>query len=215
MSKRRLRSILVTAIAFLCCWFALGVYTIVWVRGDWADLYKSTVTLVLAVPAAILAGSFQRRVSYLQGLRDLWKQMIPAVQLALQYTHSPQPAPRDAFAKCFVELSTAIDSLRSVFKNLPNDTRKGLYPYQNLKDILSIIGWLGYGNWRTRSEREKARTRIVKLWNQMFEAMLVEFDRDEPLIPVSKYLAGGKAYADDLVAVKAYETKDLEGGLGI
>ena len=85
------------------------------------EFHKGLVNLVVAVPAAILACTIQRRVSYLNALRDLWKQLIPAVQEAIQYTHKASPGQIE-FSKVQAQLSTAIDSLRGVFKNVRGST---------------------------------------------------------------------------------------------
>jgi hypothetical protein len=91
---------------------------------------------LVAVLAAYLGFCFQRRNSYLQALRDLWKILIPAVQRAVQYTHLEQPDPNE-FSELMSELSTVIDSLRGIFKNIPGPG-VGLYPYEPIKDILTI-----------------------------------------------------------------------------
>jgi hypothetical protein len=42
------------------------------------------------------------------------------------------------------ELSTVIDSLRGVFKNVPG-SGVGLYPYEPIKDIQEIVEWVHEG----------------------------------------------------------------------
>ena len=62
---------------FLAVYALAGVgFMIGWPDSSGFDLYKSLVPLVIAVPTAWLAYAFQRRVSYLNALRDLWKQLI-------------------------------------------------------------------------------------------------------------------------------------------
>lgn len=162
--------------------------------------------MAIAIPVAFLAAALNRRNSYLEALRDLWQQLIPAVQDAVQYTHLPAPDRKD-FARTMKGLSTAIDMLRGVFKNVPfKDSQKGLYPYENLKEIFEVVSSLNYGeNFRT-NYTEEARHRITRLWQDMQLAMLDEFDRDVPLKPVSKYLLGtGRSATNDLTADKNHQ----------
>ena len=64
--------------------------------------------------------------------------------MAIQYTHMDHEPSKKEFAAVQQALSTAIDELRGVFKNIPaRGTRTGLYPYENLKDIRDVVDWLG------------------------------------------------------------------------
>ena len=151
-------------------------------------------TPLLAVLAAYLGFCFQRRNSYLQALRDLWKILIPAVQRAVQYTHLEQPDPNE-FSELMRELSTVIDSLRGVFKNVPGPG-VGLYPYEPIKDILTTVGWVHEG--KSPHERYLARQCIINEWYGMHSALLKEFDRSVPVEPVSKYIDGKTSLSDKL-----------------
>jgi hypothetical protein len=163
------------------------------------------IPVAVAVPLAILTSALQRRISYIQALRDLWKQLLPAIQSAIQYTHLESPQQSD-FAKVLTDLSISIDLIRAVFRNVrkPKSRRlKGqvlLYPYENIKDINAVISWLSYGSsHRSFNECQRARRIIIGLWQEMYNEMLQEFDRDVPLKPVSKYLHNGKSIADYLL----------------
>jgi hypothetical protein len=155
---------------------------------------KDLIPVALAVPLAFLTSILQRRISYIQALRDLYKQLLPAIQSAIQYTYLVNPK-QPEFAKVYADLSLSIDLLRSVFRN----TKERLYPYENLKDILEVIKWLGFGEYRrTADEYHLARKTITRLWQEMYNSMLREFDRDVPSEPVSKYLHTKKSIADHL-----------------
>jgi hypothetical protein len=159
-------------------------------KDDWYPLYKDLMPLVIAIPAAYLGYCFQRRHNYLQALRDLWKTLIPAVQRAIQYTHLDQPNTTE-FSGVMRDLSTSIDSLRGVFKNIPTPGRRkrGLYPYEPIKDISKAIDWLQKTKW-TENDRSRARRCIAHVWYKMHSAMLKEFDRDVPVLTVSQYVKG-------------------------
>jgi hypothetical protein len=173
------------------------------------DLYTpfhDLLSVLVAIPTAYLAFSFQQRNSYLQALRDLWKVLIPAVQRAVQYTRIENPDPKD-YGATMMELSTAADLLRGVFRHVPDGTRVGLYPYEPLKDIVKVIDWLNEG--RGPHERYLARRCILQLWYDVHSAMLDEFDREIPSHPVSKHLDNVPSIADKLMEGTLNEAVDL------
>jgi hypothetical protein len=186
MSTRRLLLWVVAAISWLVLYgTAYTLLDTLSYKSD-AERLKTLIPFAVAVPAATLAAAFARRNSHLQGLRELWRYLIPAAQSAIQYTHFAAPD-QTAFAKTQEALSTAIDLLRGVFSNVPREgAPSGLFPYENLKDIQSIVSWLGYGEAFRKDSATVARTCITRLWQEMHTAMLSEFDRDVPLRPVSK-----------------------------
>jgi hypothetical protein len=76
----------------------LGIYAVTGIGLSWFGqkplkdndlytVYKDVTGPLVALLAALLGFSFQRRNSYLQALRDLWKILIPAVQGAIRYTY--------------------------------------------------------------------------------------------------------------------------------
>jgi hypothetical protein len=106
-----------------------------------------------------------------------------------------EPDPKE-FSEIWRELSTVIDSLRGVFKNLPGPDF-GLYPYQPIKDILTIVGWVHQG--KSPHEHYLARQCILKEWYDMHSALLKEFDRSVPVKPVSKFIHGKESVTDKLI----------------
>lgn len=180
---------IIYAVAYIFCKQSMPGY---------AHILKDLIPIALALPVALLAWAFRRRNSYLQALRDLWQELIPAVQAAIQYTYLRSPDQRD-FAETQQALATAIDMLRGVFRNIPTRDPVGLYPFENLKDISKIVDWLQYGSKFRSDEAKRARRCIVRLWQEMHAAMLREFDRSVPREPVSKYLGDGRSVADLLI----------------
>jgi hypothetical protein len=51
-----------------------------------------------------------------------------------------------------------------------------------------VIAWLGFSNNRSEHDRYWARRCISTLWASMHQSMLLEFDREVPVLPLSKYL---------------------------
>src|ERR1043165_2533496 len=135
MTKRRLTASVVGEVIYLVAYAIAAAWAHACAPTSIYVVIKDCVAVAVAVPAAILAGIFQRRNSYLQALRDYWTQIIPAVQASLQYTFESAPT-QAQFATVYVGLSSAIDITRSVFANVRTGHRSGLYPFENLKDIL-------------------------------------------------------------------------------
>jgi len=94
----------------------------------------------------------------------VYQDIVRAVNAAVEYTRWATDRTEADFRKTIEKLSTAIDTLRGVFENVPRKRYPlGIYPYESIKDIQLIIGWLGYGE-RWRSEKDRARKYITKLW---------------------------------------------------
>jgi hypothetical protein len=165
--------------------------------------YKDLIPVLIAIPAAWLGYCIQRRVSYLQALRALWGDLIKATNQAVEYTRWTTSRSEPEFRATIGELSRAIDAIRGVFQNVPMaGTRRGLFPYENLKDIRRIVGWLGFEDQWTREKADLAHKCIVRLWGQMHGALLQEFDTEVPIQPVSRFLGGGIELADKLLQGK-------------
>ena len=139
MSAKRLRWYVYGLCAFLVV-FAL-CYFVAIIR-DWSNVaiaLKDLIPVALAIPIALLAHAFNRRNSFLQALRELWGRLVPAAHEAVAYTRLENPTSAD-FIRTDATLASAVDELRAVFKNLPKENdSKGLYPYENLKDIHDVV----------------------------------------------------------------------------
>lgn len=198
MSKK----LLLYSVIAVCLWFVLFAllycYSVYYKNTEFTTAIKDMVSFIVALPAAFLAYAFNRRNSYLQALRELWKQLVPSVQKAIQYTHLSEPKQGD-FALVMENLSSVIDLTRGVFSNVKLYDSRGLFPHENLKDIQLIIAWLSFGKNFREPESAKARLCITALWQEMHHAMLNEFDRDVPVTPVSKYFHSGRSVADLLI----------------
>ena len=73
--------------------------------------YRDLIPLIIALPAAFFAQAYQRRASYVQGLRAVWSQMAAAAGAAITYTDLPSPS-KERFAEVLRRLSTAIEEVR-------------------------------------------------------------------------------------------------------
>lgn len=155
-----------------------------------ADVLKALIPVVIAIPVADISAAFQRRNSYLQSLRDMWARLVPAVQAAVQYTHLDQPDQRE-YGRTLEALSIEIDLLRGLFGNIrSNLDSRGLYPYENLKEIHGAVSCLSFGkNFAKKKSAKDTRDDILKWWQGLRSAALREFDLDVPSEPL--LLSGG------------------------
>ncbi|MBC8229309.1 hypothetical protein H8E77_07180 [bacterium] len=92
MTRKKLRW-MVFLVVILCVVVYTGVGVVIrkWMEDEWYSFYKDILPIFIMIPAAYIAYAFQQRTSYLQALRNLWKQLIPAVQAAIQYTYLEEP----------------------------------------------------------------------------------------------------------------------------
>jgi hypothetical protein len=192
MTNRRLvKWVVLVAVIFAV--YGLGGIGIGWRLGEKSKeytLFKDVFGVLIGLASAWLAYGFNRRNNYVQALRGYFDSLLPVIQNAIQYTHLEHPT-QDEFAKVFSALGAKIDGLRSVFKNVgdaptgPQGQRIGYYPYENLKTITEIIIRLGFGRQIPKEERDNARNAIVTYWAIMHQHLLREFDRDEPVEPLT------------------------------
>lgn len=164
--------------------------------------YKDMIPFIIAIPAAWLGYCLQRRSSYLQQLRLLWSTLIKAVQTAHRYTHIECPT-RDQYSETICCLSGATEEVRGVFINLgQTDKKRGLYPFEPVKDIFGLINDLGFDKELTEEERNTARAKIYALWADVRKELLKEFDREVPTFPHTHWAQPEKS--------KVYEEHDIE-----
>lgn len=212
MTRNQLLNAVFGTVLALAAFGGVGALLVQFEYWGWYKFFKDIIPVGIAIPVAYLAYCFQRRISYLQAMRALWADLIPAIQTVIQYTHLQQPTASD-FSKVSASISGAIDSLRAVFANIPMaGLPTGLFPYENLKDIEKIVSWLSYMKKRSDKDRQSARLCIVRLWQEMYNEMLLEFDRSPPIRGVSKFLNKEPKSLADLLLAEDLKPEDLKWG---
>jgi hypothetical protein len=190
MTRKQLRRTLFAVISFYACTLIASV--IIYYsdhsekKSDYYQIIKDLMPLIITIPAAYLGFCFQRRSSFLQALRQVWSNLVLAVNSAIQYTHQTDATVK-VFGDTLVIISKSIDEVRGVYKNL-NETKDdiGLYPFECLKEIHKIVSLLGYGSLDVKKTTE-ARKHIRHNWGDLRKSFLSEFDRSEPTIFNSPY----------------------------
>ena len=166
--------VLLVYVAGYCC------AKVRWGNSVYVEVAEHVAPLALVIAGALLANWFSRRSSFTAAMRQLWFQVVPAVQEAIQYTHLPLPTDAD-FARTQMALSMAVDQVRAVFKNEgEDDETTGLYPYADLKRMQAEIHRLGFGAQVAGKNRRAVRCEIVEQWKRLRKEMLQEFERSKP-----------------------------------
>lgn len=199
MTLKRLRFQIYIILVFLLLIVAAGIMlgTFCGTNSALWHIYKTIIPITLALPTAWLAFCFQRRNSYLKALRDFWGRLLPTIQNTITFAQKNQPTSEEyeLIVKDFIII---IDDLRSVFKNInekkPNlkevydEEKIGKYPFEPLKYILLIIFELDPSKSIPKSDKIRYKNLIVRFWKHTHNAILQEFDRNTPTLPVSPYL---------------------------
>jgi hypothetical protein len=133
--------------------------------------FKGLMPLFLGIAAVWLGYCVQRRNAYQQQLRSLWSKLVEAVHYAIQYTCLNNPT-QEQYRTALTKLSIAIDEVRGVFCNLrETDTNIGLYPFEPIKDIYSLIEDLGFGDSYKSCDSKKCYNQIFALWKDVRKAL--------------------------------------------
>ena len=142
--------------------------------------YRDLIPLIIALPAAFLAQAFQRRASYVQGMRSLWGNMVGAVAAALTYTETPSPS-KEQYVDVLRRLSAAIEEVRGFYANDPSATAQGgWYPYEPIKQIHAAIRPLGFCAAASEERRRDAEDEIFAMWKRTRERFVAELEVELP-----------------------------------
>jgi hypothetical protein len=182
MTKKRLiRNILYCSVFYvLVCGFGIWFYLVENIdKSQYYGLYKDIFPVVAAIPLAYLGFCFQRRSNFHTALRLLWINMIHAVNKAVLFTENYGDREKD-LPDVLLVLSKVIDEVRGVYFNINESrTEKGLYPFESLKRIYSIVEEVGKKE-PNAAEMKEANAKIRSHWQTIRKTFLAEFDRTEP-----------------------------------
>jgi hypothetical protein len=152
--------------------------------------YKDIIPLIIALPAAYLAQAFQRRSSYVQGLRTVWGNMVGAVAASLAYTELPSP-PKEQFVDVLRRLSASIEEIRGFYANVPSGiSSTGWYPFEPVKQIHGVVRTLGFGDSATAERRAEANAEIYDMWRKVRERFVAELEVEVPTYHHTAYAPG-------------------------
>lgn len=180
MTRKRFFLVTLAVMAVYGVAIGAGVLLRLFASAENYQTYRDLINLFIPIPAAMLAFSFQRRLSYVQAARTLWRTVLNAVHSARSYTLLSDPSEKD-HRQVIEALAIALDEVRGLFRNLPVEgTPRGWYPFEPIRDMLHVVEDLGWGSAATSARRSAAREQIDEFWPLVRDPMLVEFDRDIP-----------------------------------
>ncbi len=159
------------------------------------DLYEylRDMSLLIATGGvAYVANVYQKRSSFIDALKEEWRDIIAAKSAVFSYTQVDRPT-LDQYLSAFCKLSETIDNMRSVYQNVgETDDLIGLYPYAPLHDMRRALQTLDPRKLPVpdAEARTLARDAILQSFYALRETFLEELDLEEPDHPL--LISGGR-----------------------
>ncbi|MEJ2118599.1 MAG: hypothetical protein P8Y36_12200 [Alphaproteobacteria bacterium] len=149
------------------------------------DFIRDTSLLIVTVIAAYMADVLQKRTTFLQNLREQWREIVETKAALIYFCHLKDPTLED-YLEASKKLSQTIDTMRIVYKNVGETPQLiGLYPYSPLHHMFRImVGLDPRVVTPTHDDKFKARGEIWDAFNAIREHFVDEFDIEEPTRPV-------------------------------
>jgi hypothetical protein len=156
------------------------------------DYLKDMSLLIATGGVAYLTNVYQKRSSFIDSLKEEWRDVLHAKSALLEFTHIEQPS-QQQYVATFNVLSETIDNMRTVYRNV-GETRElvGLYPFAPLHDMRRVLQTLNPGKSPsvTEEERKQVRDAILQAFYALREVFLEELDLEEPSRPLLMF--GGR-----------------------
>lgn len=155
--------------------------------------YLRDMSLLIATGGvAYVANVYQKRASFIDALKEEWRDIIAAKSALFSYTQLEQPA-LDQYLAAFCKLSETIDNMRSVYQNVGETSDLiGIYPYVPLHDMRRALQTLDPRKHPTPNAdaRNLARDAILQSFYALRETFLEELDLEAPDHPL--LISGGR-----------------------
>jgi len=149
--------------------------------------YLRDMSLLIATGGvAYITNMFQKRSSFVEALKEEWRDIIATKSALFAYTQLERPT-AEQYIATFCKLSETIDNMRSVYQNV-GETHDliGLYPYAPLHDMRRALQTLDP---RKNPDldvqtRNLVRDAILQSFYALRETFLEELDLEEPDHPL-------------------------------
>ena len=155
--------------------------------------YLRDMSLLIATGGvAYVANVYQKRASFIDALKEEWRDIIAAKSALFSYTQLERPS-LDQYLAAFCKLSETIDNMRSVYRNVgETGDLIGIYPYVPLHDMRRALQTLDpRKNPNPDAEaRNLARDAILQSFYALRETFLEELDLEAPDHPL--LISGGR-----------------------
>jgi hypothetical protein len=159
------------------------------------DLYEylRDMSLLIATGGvAYVANIYQKRASFIDALKEEWRDIIAAKSAVFSYTQLDRPT-LDQYLTAFCKLSETIDNMRSVYQNVgETEDLIGLYPYAPLHDMRRALQTLDPRKLPVPDAEARNLTRdaVLQSFYALRENFLEELDLEEPDHPL--LISGGR-----------------------
>jgi hypothetical protein len=141
---------------------------------------------------AYVADIYQKRASFVDALKEEWRDIIATKSVLFSYTQLERPT-LEQYLASFCKLSETIDNMRSVYQNVgETDELIGIYPYAPLHDMRRALQTLDPRKAPDAGAdaRNLARDAILQSFYALRETFLGELDLEEPDHPL--LISGGR-----------------------
>ena len=148
--------------------------------------YLRDMSLLIATGGvAYVTNVFQKRSSFVDSLKEEWRDIIAAKSALLVFMHRTDPD-HAAYVAAFTRLSETIDNMRVVYRNVgETDTQIGLYPFAPLHDMRRVLQSLDPRRGPTTPEQRKlARDTMVGSFYALRDSYLAELNLEAPDMPL-------------------------------
>ena len=160
---------------------------------DAYEFLRDMSLLIATGGVAYITNVYQRRSSFVDALKEEWRDIIAAKSALFSYTQLEKPTV-ELYLVTFCKLSETIDNMRSVYQNVgETGDLVGLYPYAPLHDMRRALQTLDP---RKNLQAPDAETRalvrdaILQSFYALRETFLEELDLEEPDHPL--LISGGR-----------------------
>mgnify|MGYP001380106913 CR=1 FL=1 len=153
---------------------------------DVYEFLRDMALLIATGGAAYIANIFQKRSSFIDGLRSEWKAIIESKSALFTFTNLENPT-TEQYLEVFCKLSETIDNMRIVYRNVgETGSEIGLYPFAPLHDMRRVLQTLDprKGDDIMPEQRKLARDAILQSFYALRETFLEELDLEEPTEPL-------------------------------
>jgi hypothetical protein len=159
---------------------------------DAYEFLRDMSLLIATGGVAYITNVYQKRSSFVDALKQEWRDIIAAKSALFSYTQLEKPS-LEHYLETFCRLSETIDNMRSVYQNVgETDDLVGLYPYAPLHDMRRALQTLDPRKSPSPDgdARNLARDAILQCFYALRETFLEELDLEEPDHPL--LISGGR-----------------------
>jgi hypothetical protein len=153
---------------------------------DAYEFLRDMSLLIATGGVAYVANVYQRRQSFIDALKEEWRDIIAAKSALFTYTQLERPT-LEQYLATFCKLSETIDNMRSVYQNVgETEALIGLYPYAPLHDMRRALQTLDPRKSPDASADARALVRdaIMQSFYALRETFLEELDQEAPDHPL-------------------------------